>query len=170
MSAATAWACIGVVSLQASPTSVTAGGTVTVSGRDFVPNQPVQIHLDTLSGPLLTTVTQMTGSVMSSYWSVLVTIPASVAPGDHVLIGYQVAHNMNSGNPARAVISVGGAAPAAESVSGRPAAPVLDSGIGAGTLALIAVAAAGVGLVVLGLIVVGAARVLGGAGRTARAE
>lgn len=148
-----AYACVGVVALSASPASVQPGSSVTLSGMDFVPTAPVQIHLDTVDGPVIATVTQMTGGVMSSRFSQSVTIPSNVSTGSHVLIATQNAHNMNGGNPARAALYVGIAAPAASGPEARPAAVSIDSGPGWVVLALVALGAAIVGLIVFGTLV-----------------
>lgn len=148
------FACVSVAALTATPQSVQPGGTVTVNGGDYVPGFPVQIHLDTVAGPVLATVASPTGgSSMRSAFKVDVTLPSNVGSGQHLLIATQDAHNMTAGIPARAVIYVGTGLPAAPQ-STRSAAPVVDTGLSVGTLALIAVGAAAAGLLVLGLIVV----------------
>ena len=149
-----AFACVSVASLTATPQSVQPGGTVTVNGGDYVPGFPVQIHLDTVTGPVLATVASPTGaSSMRSAFKVDVTLPTSIGSGQHVLLATQDAHNMTAGIPARAVIYVGTGVPAAPQ-STRSAAPLVDTGLSVGALALIAVGAAAAGLLILGLIVV----------------
>lgn len=148
--AVVAYACVGLIGLSASPTSVQSGGTLTLTGLDFVPAVPVLIHLDTIDGPVITTVTKMTGNVMNSQFHETITVPSSVTPGQHVLIATQDAHNMNGGNPGRAVIYVGQAAPAASGPEARPASATLDTGPSWSILALIALGAAVVGLIVFG--------------------
>jgi hypothetical protein len=148
------YACVGVVGLSASPTSVQPGGTFTLKGKDFVTTTPVQIHLDTIDGPVIATVTQQTGSgVMSSTFSQSVTLPSSVSSGQHVLIATQNAHNMNGGNPARAVIYVGTTAPGASGPEARPASVTIDSGPAWPVLALVALGAAVVGFVIFSALV-----------------
>ncbi|MBV8528095.1 MAG: hypothetical protein JOZ75_07250 [Candidatus Dormibacteraeota bacterium] len=148
------FACVSVASLTATPQSVQPGGVVTVNGGDYVPGFPVQIHLDTPTGPTLATVASPTGpSSMRSAFKVDVTLPSGLSSGQHTLLATQDAHNMTSGIPARAVIYVGTGVPAAPQ-STRSAAPVVDTGLSVGALALIAVAAAAAGLLVLGAVVV----------------
>ncbi|MGH7685866.1 MAG: hypothetical protein ACREN2_03505 [Candidatus Dormibacteria bacterium] len=147
--AAIVWACVSVASLTASPQSAQSGGTVTVTGGDYVPGFPVQIHLDSVTGPILGTVATPTGpSSMRSTFKTDVVLPSSLSSGQHVLIATQDAHNMTAGIPARAVIYVGTAPPGAQH-STRSAAPAIDSGLSVGTLALIAAAAAALGLLLL---------------------
>jgi hypothetical protein len=144
------YACVGVVGLSATPNSVQPGGTFTLKGMDFVPTAPVQIHLDAIDGPVIATVTQMTGGVMSSRFSQSVTLPSNVSTGQHVLIATQNQHNMNGGNPARAALYVGVPAAGPASPASRPTSVSIDNGPGLGILALIALAAAVVGLIVFG--------------------
>ena len=148
------FACVSVASLTATPQSVQPGAVVTVNGGDYVPGFPVQIHLDSPTGPTLATVASPTGpSSMRSTFKVDVTLPSSLGSGQHTLVATQDAHNMTAGIPARAVIYVGGGAPAAPQ-STRTAAPLVDTGLSVGALALIAVGAAAAGLLVLGLVAV----------------
>lgn len=148
------FACVSVASLTATPQSVQPGAMVTVNGGDYVPGFPVQIHLDSPTGTTLATVASPTGpSSMRSTFKVDVTLPGSLSSGQHTLIATQDAHNMTAGIPARAVISVGTGVPAAPQAT-RSGAPVVDTGLSVGALALIAVGAAAAGLLVLGVIAV----------------
>ncbi|MGH9121012.1 MAG: hypothetical protein ACRDYC_03570, partial [Acidimicrobiales bacterium] len=97
--AATSWACVGLVSLTPSSGSVPPGGTVTLTGKEFVAGAafPVFIHLDTINGPVIAQAA-VTGSTMTSLFSINVTIPADTPVGNHLLIATQAEHNMNGGN------------------------------------------------------------------------
>lgn len=140
------YACVGVVGLSASPTSVQPGGTFVLNGKDFVVTVPTQIHLDTINGPVIATVSTYKGTgVMSSTFSQTVTLPSNVSSGQHVLIATQSQHTMNGGNPARAVIYVGQPAPVASGPEARPAAVTIDTGPGWPVLAVVALASALVG-------------------------
>ena len=148
------FACVDVAALTATPQSVQPGGTVTVNGGDYVPGFPVQIHLDSPTGPVLATLASPSGtSAMHSAFKIDVTLPSNLSSGQHVLVATQNSHNMTAGMPARAVIYVGSGVPVV-SQSTRSAAPVIESGLSVGALALIAVAAAAAGLLILGIIVV----------------
>ena len=138
--AAIAYACIGVVGLNANPSVVQPGGTVTVTGKDFVNNIPVVLHLDSVDGPVIYTVLQSTGDVMTSNFSVTFQLPSSVSTGAHVLVATQDEHDMNGGNPARAALYVG-VTPGNTNPAARPASAIIDNGPGVGGLALIALAA-----------------------------
>jgi hypothetical protein len=153
--AATAWACVGLVSLTATPNSVAPGGTVTVVGKEFAAKAPVLIHFDSITGPVLATFPSPGPSTMTSQFTLMVTIPADASTGPHVLVATQDEHNMNGGNPARAVIYVGTSAPAANAsggAAGRATNLVANSGIGLGSLTIIAVGVAVVCLFIAGLV------------------
>lgn len=146
---AVVFACVSVAALTATPQTVQPGGTVTVTGGDYVPGFPVQIHLDSVDGPVVGTVASPTGpSSMRSQFRVDVTLPSTLSVGQHVLIATQNSHNMTAGMPARAAIYVG-AAPQPGQQNHRTAYPVVENGPGLGALALIAAAAAVFGLIVL---------------------
>ncbi|MFN2608328.1 MAG: hypothetical protein ABR511_10655 [Acidimicrobiales bacterium] len=158
-SAAGAWACVGVVSLTSSPATVQPGATLTVTGREFAQSVPVVIHLDSPTGPVLTTVPGPS-STMTSKFTATVTVPPDISNGQHVLVATQDYHDMNSGSPARSVFSVGtAAAPAASSGASRPAALAARSGPSAIALVVVALVVAAAGLAVAALwSVVGARR------------
>ena len=143
--AAIAYACIGVVALSTSPSVVQPGGTVTVTGKDFVNDKPVVLHLDTVDGPVIYTVPKSTGDVMTSNFSVTFTLPSTVSNGAHVLVATQDEHDMNGGNPARAALYVG-TTPGNTNPAARPATAIIDNGPGIGGRTLIALAAMGFAL------------------------
>ena len=147
--AAIAWACVGLMSLTTSSSSVQPGGTVTVFGKEFAQGAPIEIHLDSPTGPVLATVPAPTDT-MTSQWDVVVTIPASTPTGQHFLVATQAYHYMNTGAPARAAISVGVPAPAPAAPAARPAKVSIESGPSAISLVLISLAVAAVGLAVAG--------------------
>jgi len=142
-----AWACVGLVSLSTSSPTVQAGGSLTVIGKEFAQKAPLLIHLDSMTGPVLVTATGTPAtSTMTSKFEVAVTIPSNVSAGPHLLIATQDEHDMNGGNPARAIVYVGTTAPAPAAPASRPGALLANKGLGVATLALIGLGAAGVGL------------------------
>ena len=148
-----AWACVGLVSLSTNSPTVQAGGSLTVIGKEFAQKAPVLIHLDSMTGPVLVTATGTPAtSTMTSKFEVAVTIPSNVSAGPHLLIATQDEHDMNGGNPARAVIYVGTNAPAPAAPASRPGTLLADKGLGVATLALIGLAVAGVALVLAWLV------------------
>jgi hypothetical protein len=150
--AAVAWACVAVVSLTLASSTVQPGGTLTVTGREFSGGVPVQLHLDSATGPVLATVagTQIKGTMTSS-WTQIVTVPANVSSGPHLLLATQDQHDMNSGAPARAAFYVGTSAPAPAAVQARPLSLAVSSGPSASGLVVIALVVAGAALLVAGL-------------------
>jgi hypothetical protein len=140
-----AWACVGLVSITTSSATVQPGDTLTVAGKEFAAKSPVLIRLDSFTGPVLATAPPPT-STMTSQFKIAVTIPADVAAGPHFLVATQDEHDMNGGNPARALFYVGTAAPATGAPAARPGTLIADKGLGLGILALIALAVAGLSL------------------------
>lgn len=144
--AASAWACLGLAGLTASPTAVQPGSTIQLKGVEFGSN-PVDVHLDGLNGPILATITPNSGIFAQS-----VSLPADLSNGPHVLVATESAITANglnngaaNGTPARALIQVGSTpAPA----SPAPLATLTQSSNsgGIGTLVLIALGVAGVSL------------------------
>jgi hypothetical protein len=106
-----AWACVAVMSLTTVSNTVQPGGTVTIVGREFAQGAPVEIHLDSPGGPLLTTAPPPPTTMTSRFtWDV--PIPANTPYGQHLLFAVQNYHNMNAAVP-RSVIYVGTLPPAA---------------------------------------------------------
>jgi hypothetical protein len=89
---------------------------------------------------------------MTSQFKIQVTLPADFSVGPHMLIATQDEHNMNGGNPARAMIYVGTAAPASSPVPLRPATLTSKSGLSLVALVVIGAGAAGVSLFLAGLV------------------
>ena len=155
--AAVVWACVGVVSLTTSASSVQPGGTLDVTGREFAEKVPVLIHLDSPSGPVLTTVPGPT-STMNSKFTVTVTIPSNISVGQHFLVATQDQHDMNSGAPARSAFYVGTVPPAPTPAPARPAALAASTGPSTASLILIGLIVAVVALVVAGVLIAATAR------------
>ncbi len=135
------------MSLTVSSSTVQPGGSVTVIGKEFAQGAPVAIHLDSPTGPLLTTVPAPTDT-MTSQFKVAVTIPASVPTGEHTVVATENYHYMNAGAPARATLYVGTPAPGPSGPAARPANVIADKAPSGATLVLIALAVAALGLVV----------------------
>jgi len=157
VSASMAWACVGVVALTTSSSAVQPGGTVTVFGKEFAGGSPVQIHLDSPTGPVLATADVPAGDTMTSKFSVPVAIPANTPYGQHFLVATQQYHDMNAGAPARAVLNVGTEARAVVPPA-RAVRATVGPGPSAAKLVLIGAATAGVALLLAGLFIVGAGR------------
>jgi hypothetical protein len=137
--------------LTTGASTVQPGDTLTVFGNSFAQDEPIQIHLDSPTGPLLATVPPPE-STMTSQFEVEVTIPADLASGEHLIVATQDYHHMNAGAPARASIFVGTDAPPPPTPEARPAAVVMGSGANLATLVLIGAAVAGGALLLAGFI------------------
>jgi hypothetical protein len=151
---AAAWACLPVASLTSNPAQAQPGSQVTITGSEFGSN-PVDIHFNALTGPVLATLTPDSNGTFSG----AVTIPSDAAPGSAVLVATEAAatpkgpKGSSPGVPARALIQVvgpGGAplAPAGPVAGARPVSPLITSSVEAGALALVALGALGVALLV----------------------
>ncbi len=158
--ASVAWACLSLAGITTGGGSVPPGGTLTLTGVEFGSN-PVQVHLDSLDGPVLATATPDTNS---GNFTQAVTLPADVPAGQHVLMATEAAATANGKNngaatgvPARAVIQVGNSATPAAAPA-RPLALASNSGTGVATLALIALVVAAAGLFLAGAVSVAASR------------
>ena len=153
VSAGTAWA-PHVAQLLVEPRAVSPGDTVTVTGtRGYGAEQPVDIRLDGIDGPVLGTF-QTDDQFFAAFGPVEVTIPADISPGTYTLVATQVLDAEDShirGVPARAAIDVvgpGGAPamdpPLVEAVEPRPDELAVGDEVGLGALALVALGVAGV--------------------------
>jgi hypothetical protein len=122
-----AWACVAPVSMTVSNPSVQPGATVNVSFKEFAQGAPIEVHLDSPTGPLLGTQIAPT-TTMTSSSNLDVTIPANTTFGTHFLVSVQNYHNMNSGNIARATIYVGTLPPVTAAPATRPAHAEVGTG------------------------------------------
>jgi hypothetical protein len=156
--AAAAFACVAVVALTVSPQSVQPGGNVSVTGRDFAPGAPIEIHLDSPTGKLLATQPPHNNSVMMNQWTLNVPIPGDVPKGEHFLVATQDYHNMNAGVPARATVYVG--VPAAGTVQpvARPTKLDVAKGPSVASVLLIGLGVAAAALLLAGALTLAASR------------
>jgi hypothetical protein len=76
------WACTAEAAIQLFPKSGPVGTEVTVIGDAFVEDEPVEIRLDSPTGPLL-------GTAMGAHFETVVTLP-EMEPGQHTIIGLHV--------------------------------------------------------------------------------
>lgn len=155
--AAAAWACVSGPALKLSTATTKAGEDVGVSGTGWrFKNDPVTIRFNALDGPVLAT-----PPVQSQAFNATVTVPPGTKPGNYVLIASQHAPDGSlSQTPSRVLLTVVGDTGTTPVVGASPA-PVEaerpadlarnDESIGGGTLALIALGVAGVGLFLAGM-------------------
>jgi hypothetical protein len=146
--ASLAWACVAPVSLTTASPTVQPGGTVHIIGRETAPGAPIEIRLNSVTGPLLTTVTGQPGG-MTSKWEADVPIPADIPYGKHFLYAVQNYRNMNAVVP-KAVIYVGTVPDPAPTPEARAGSLDVGSGPSAVSLILLGLAAAAGGLLLVG--------------------
>jgi hypothetical protein len=154
-----AWACVAPVSLTTSSPTVQPGGMVHIIGRETAPGAPIEIRLDSVTGPLLTTVTGQAGG-MTSKWEADVPMPADIPYGKHFLYAVQNYRNMNAVIP-KTVVYVGTVPDPAPTPEAR--AGFIDVGSGPSATSLILL---GLGAAAAGLLLVGAWTLLAGSGRS----
>ena len=142
-----AWSCVALVAFRVNGSgTVQPGGTVEVFGGEFAAGQPIDIHLDSPTGPVLFTVPPPTGT-MTSQFTVQVPIPADISTGPHLLVATQNHYNMNVGNSAaRAAFYVNASPPVAPTPAERATSLVVDDESGAAGYVLIGLGVAAAGL------------------------
>src|SRR5919199_3206864 len=89
--ASAVWACVAVFSLTTLSSSVQPGGTVTVVGRGFAQGSPVDIHLDSPTGPILATAPPP-NTTMTSQFVLDVPVPDNTPRGPHALVATEKYH------------------------------------------------------------------------------
>lgn len=157
LTAATAWACVSGPAVKLSSATAKAGEEVTVSGTGWrFKLDPVTIRFNALDGAVLAT-----APVQAQEFKATVTVPPGTKPGDYVIVVSQHTPDGSlSQTPARALLTVVGPDGAKPVVGaslgpvepGRPADLVRnDESVSAGTLALVALGVAGVGLFIAGM-------------------
>lgn len=137
--AGVAYACTALATTSVSRSAATVGETVTVSGKGFAPHgasdirtSPAEVHLDTPNGPLLAKASPSSSETGGTF-SVDITVPDGVSPGEHVLVVTQngISGTPAYGTPARTVLTVlpkpKPAPPAAAAQTVAEAAPALPA-------------------------------------------
>jgi len=165
---ATAWACIAGPTLNLNPSTVKPGQEVTLSGFSYNSERPIVVRFNALDGPILGTFDPAPGRFGDNEFLVgKVTIPANTKPGSYVLIATQSAPDGSLAQvPVRALVTVTAdgsvpavGAPAGQPELGRPVGPVrTESSVTTLSLLLVALGAATVAMLVVGVAVVAAGR------------
>lgn len=151
LTAATAWACTNLATLNLGKAAGEPGNQVKVTGSSFAADaQAVKFHWNGETGEVLAKAKPDDAGNVSA----TVKIPSDARPGYNVLIATQSAEDGPAfGTPARASFLVGSAAPPGEAPpepSGAPTAVVDDGGTSTGLVAFTA------GLGLLGIVLFGA--------------
>ena len=116
---ALAYGCTAAATLSASPGAAAAGSSVTVTGKyfgthdpqDINSNQPVQLRLGSVTGPVLA---EAKPAGTDRAFSVRMTVPSGTAAGDTFISATQLSADGRPvyGTPARQAFKVTAAAPA----------------------------------------------------------
>jgi hypothetical protein len=163
-----AWACVSGPVVSLSSTNVKAGQEIGVTGTGFNATSPdtVVVRFNALDGPVLGTVP---GPLAGGTLDTKVTIPDGTKPGSYILVvSRQNAQGSLSQAPTRVVFSVLGEA-GSNPVLGAPVATAdttvrqnglvrSDDSVSTGTLALVALGVAGVGMFLAGMAALFASR------------
>lgn len=142
-----AWGCVALVGFRTTGSGVVQPGTtVEVEGTEFASDEPVDIRLDAVDGPILYTHPDPQPGTMTSKFTVQVPIPQDITPGAHVLVATQTHYDMNVGIPARAAIFVNTSEPVAPLPEDRVTTLMVDDGPEVGDYILIGLGVAAAGL------------------------
>lgn len=163
VAASAAWACVSGPVVNLSTVKATPGEQVTVTGTGFRQADPVQIRFNALDGPVVAEVARPENQTINASF----TVPPSTAPGDYVLILTQTRNGKMTLSPIRAVLTVVGtsgqspvvgADRTADAGDRIPALVRTESSVSNGTLALVALGVAGVGMFSAGIAALAASR------------
>lgn len=132
-----AFACTPLPNVTTSSDEVVAGGHVELTGFMWVTGVPVQVHWDTLSGPV---VGQGIPAAQGYLGPVTVNVPANAEPGYHILIATDSLGSSYTSRVPVQVLSTDASGPRAPqavlATGGTVSTPV---GANAGVIALLAV-------------------------------
>jgi hypothetical protein len=155
--AASAWACVSGPVVNLSTVNVKAGEQVGVTGTGFRNPDPVQVRFNALDGPVIATLAKPVDRNIRG----TVTIPPGTPPGNYVLIFSQVDERGTiTQAPIRSLVTVVGstgqtpvlgADPTQDGVVRQAGLVRTDNSVSSGTLALIALGVAGVGMFAAGI-------------------
>jgi hypothetical protein len=147
--------------MYVNPDHPKAGQSVTLSGFNWGPTQPILVHWNALDGPVLGTFQPASGRFGDpELLQGSVTIPADAKPGPNILIATQSGSNGKLAQvPVRALVTVTpdgggplGASPVAPVETGRPVGLVrAHASVSTAALVLVALGATGAALFVAGM-------------------
>ena len=163
IAASTAWACVSGPVVNLSTVSAKPGEQVTLTGTGFRQADPVQVRWNALDGPIVAEVAKPDNQTVTANFAV----PAATAPGSYVVIVSQTRDGKPTLSPIRAVLNVVGpsgqtpvvgADTTADAGDRLPALVQSDSDVSNGTLALVALGVAGMGMFAAGVAALGVSR------------
>ena len=163
IAASAAWACVSGPVVNLSTVTAKPGEEVTVTGTGFRQAHPVQVRWNALDGPVVAEVAKPEDRNITANF----TVPAGTAPGNYVLIVTQTKDGATTLSPIRAVLNVVGpsgqtpvlGADTTSDASDRiPSLVRSDNDVSNGTLALVALGVAGIGMFAAGIAALASSR------------
>ncbi len=156
LAAAAAWACVSGPVVNLSTVKAKAGDTVTITGTGFRLTDPVQVRFNALDGPVIAELAKPDNQTITASF----VVPPGTQPGNYVIIVTQARAGNLTLSPIRAVMTVVGpsgqspvlgAATTSDTTDRMPGLLRSDNSVGNGTLALVALGVAGVGMFAAGI-------------------
>ncbi len=157
VAASAAWACVSGPVVNLSTVTAKPGEQVTVTGTGFRQADPVQVRWNALDGPI---VAQLAKPESDQRITANFMVPPGTAPGSYVVIVSQTRDGKPTLSPIRAVLNVvgpSGQAPvlgadsSSDATDRMPALVRSDDSVSNGTLALVALGVAGIGMFAAGI-------------------
>ena len=165
VAASTAWACVSGPAVNLSTVQAKPGDQIMLTGTGFRQPDPVVVRFNALDGPILATLDKPASDRTIGG---PVTVPATATPGNYVLIVTQTnAQGQLTQSPIRALFTVVGptgqtpvlgADLTADDPDRPPALVRADNSVSTGTLALVALGVAGMGMFAAGIAALFASR------------
>jgi hypothetical protein len=172
----TAWACVSGPVVNLSTVTAKPGEQVTLTGTGFRQADPVQVRWNALDGPI---VAELAKPDANQTITATFAVPPAAAPGSYVVVVSQTKDGKPSLSPIRAVLSVVGptgqtpvlGADTTSDASDRiPALVQADNDVSNGTLALVALGVAGIGMFAAGVAALATSRRGGATAEPARVK
>jgi hypothetical protein len=151
-----AWACVSGPVVNLSTVQAKPGEEVTLTGTGFRQADPVQVRWNALDGPIVAQLAKPDNQTITATFAV----PPGTVPGSYVVIVSQTRDGKPTLSPVRAVLNVvgpSGQAPVlgadttSDAAERIPALVQSDNDVSTGTLALVALGVAGIGMFAAGV-------------------
>jgi hypothetical protein len=151
-----AFACVSGPVVNLSTVQAKPGEEVTLTGTGFRQADPVQVRWNALDGPIVAEMARPENQTITATFAV----PPGTAPGSYVVIVSQTKNGQTSLSPIRAVLQVVGpsgqtpvvgADTTSDAAERIPSLVHSDNDVSTGTLALVALGVAGVGMFAAGV-------------------
>jgi hypothetical protein len=176
IAASAAWACVSGPVVNLSTVTAKPGDQVTLTGTGFRQADPIQVRWNALDGPVVAQVAKP-GSDQTVTANFMV--PPGTVPGSYVVIVSQTRDNKPTLSPVRAVLNVVGpsgqapvlgASSTSDDADRIPALVQSDDNVSNGTLALVALGVAGIGMFAAGVAALAVSRRGGATAAPARVK